>query len=131
AHDDAHLLVAPPHAALRFLLLHLACPPRTLGPLLLLPQDGREAGAVPPRLAHLDGVVELADGPLAPPPAELLAALPPLGPGILHAHLPDHLGLHDATPTPRRVTNLVLMESLWAASRSASRASLSGMPSIS
>ena len=44
--------------------------------------------------------------------------------------LPELFGLHPPTPS-WRVTKRVLMESLWAARRRASRASASGTPSIS
>src|SRR5262249_13409487 len=82
-------------------------------------------------LADLQRVVELADGLLEAQLEELLVQLALLRRQLIGAQLPDLFRLHYATSASNRFTNLVLMESLWAARRSASRASFSGMPSIS
>ena len=60
---------------------------------------------------------------------ELLLQLLLLVPELLGPHLPNGAGLHQLPSA--RVTNFVLSESLWAASRRASRAVSSGTPSIS
>src|SRR5688572_23410272 len=108
-----------------------AARPGLLGLGLLLPEHRLDPRDVAPGLADLQGVVELTERLLEAQLEELLLEIALLGLQLLGAHLADLVRLHSATSASKRFTNLVLMESLCAARRSASRASFSGTPSIS
>src|SRR4029450_4678392 len=124
----AHQLVPPADRGLAARLAAHLLPLRRPGQLLHHGLDPRD---VPPGLADLERVVELPQRLLEAQPEQLLLQLALLAAQLVRAHLAQLLRFHGyATSASVRFTNLVLMDSLCAASRSAWRASFSGPPSI-
>src|SRR5262249_25634935 len=94
-------------------------------------EDGFDAGDVAPHHAHARRVLELAARPPEAQVELLLLQLGQVGLQLVRRLDAQVFRFHRPYSTPRRVTILVLIGSLAAASAKASRAVCSGTPSIS
>src|SRR5216683_216455 len=119
---------------MRFGILYPLRPPSLLRLAAALAENGLDARDVAPHLAHPRGVFELAAGALETQvenlPAERVDLFAQLVGGA-GAQVGGLHSLHGWTPSPSRVTNLVPIGSLAAASSKASRATSGGTPSSS
>src|SRR3954447_7956813 len=104
-------------------------PPHQLSSFLS--EDRFDPRQVPSHGAHLVGRFQLSHRLLDAHPEELIGQLAFLGAELLDGEVAQFRGFHCTLSCAKRVANLVRIGSFAAASFIASRASFSGMPSIS